>query len=190
MFFRNFFRFKQQEPTQSPPSGYKDLRLNKSTGNLVLIDSSGAEEVFATSADTAGTTTNDDAAVGQIGEFISSKSTGSGTALTTTENATIASISLTAGDWDVEGFLNFQESSASATQRSAGISLVDATLPTDDTTFYNTRETSETTQILPLVFPRKRISIAATTTVYLVGNAYFSAGTVNGFGELTARRAR
>jgi hypothetical protein len=51
-----------------------------------------------------GTTTNDDAAAGHIGEYVSSMVPGgTGPALTSGAASNITSISLTAGDWDVSG---------------------------------------------------------------------------------------
>jgi len=49
-----------------------------------------------------GTTTNDNAAAGQVGEYVSSTITGGASVALTPGVATnITSISLTAGDWDV-----------------------------------------------------------------------------------------
>jgi len=42
----NFLRFRRQAPTEKPPKGYYDLRVSKSTGNLVMVDEDGTETVI------------------------------------------------------------------------------------------------------------------------------------------------
>ena len=138
-----------------------------------------------------GTATNDNAAAGVVGEYTSSLvASGSAVSLTNNTTANITSISLTAGDWDVDGHVNFTETTSTVTARSAGLTSTSATVPTDGSEAFcgvQSTVTSETNSITP---SRKRFSLSATTTVYLVGRASFSAGTCTGFGQITARRAR
>lgn len=138
-----------------------------------------------------GTTTNDNAASLMVGEFVSSAiASGSAVSLTTATAANITSISLTAGDWDVEGNVNFSASTATVTGTSAGISSTSATLPADGTEAYSGVQVTLVSEVDSVTMPRKRISIAGTTTVYLVGKSTFSAGTVTAFGSISARRVR
>lgn len=138
-----------------------------------------------------GTTTNDSATAGNLGEFVSSAiASGSAVSLTTATAANVTSISLTAGDWDVEGNVNFSASTATVTGTSAGISSTSATLPTDGTEAYSGVQVTLLSELDSVTMPRKRISIAGTTTVYLVGKSTFSAGTVTAFGAISARRVR
>lgn len=140
---------------------------------------------------TAITTTNDNAAAGFLGQFLNSLvASGSAVSLTTATASNVTSISLTAGDWDVEGNVNFSETTSTVTARSAGISTTTGTLPTDGSEVPNGVQSTVTSEVNGISLPRKRVSIASTTTVYLVGKATFSAGTCVGYGQINARRVR
>ena len=142
-------------------------------------------------SDIVGTATNDNATAGNIGEHSSSLiASGSAVGLTTAIAANVTSISLTAGDWDVEGNINFVLGSATVTQKSGGVTSTSATVPTDGSEVFNGTQFTLTSVTDGLAIPRKRISISGTTTVYLVASATFSAGTVTAFGAITARRVR
>jgi predicted nucleic acid-binding protein len=66
------------------------------------------------------TQTNDSAAAGKVGEFITSNIVvGSAVALTTGTAANVTSVSLTAGDWDVCGEVDL---STAATTNVTGVS--------------------------------------------------------------------
>ena len=39
----NFLRFRRQAPVERPPKGFYDLRVSKTTGNLILVDEDGTE---------------------------------------------------------------------------------------------------------------------------------------------------
>lgn len=140
---------------------------------------------------TLGTSTNDNASAGNVGQsVIALLAVGSATTFTTTTAVNVLTISLTAGDWDVEANLNFNETTSTVTSRKASISIVSATQSSDGSECYNGVQSTVTSEINTITLPNKRISIAGTTTVYLVGTAVFSAGTCTGFGTLTARRVR
>lgn len=142
----------------------------------------------------AGTSTNDNAAAGDIGEFISSTiASGSAVSLTTATATNVTSISLTAGDWDVSGAGFTNPSLGNATAVLVGISLTSATLPSfnaGDTNYHAmvTTATDISTTVLP-VGPW-RVSVGSTTTVYLVGSVTFGSGTASMHGTLRARRVR
>lgn len=138
-----------------------------------------------------GTATNDNATAGNIGETLTSfLAAGSAASLTTATPANVLSISLTAGDWDVGGNLNLSLAGATATQFSAGIGTTSATIPSDGSEVYDGHPTTTLTSKTTLTPSSRRISLSATTTVYLVGSATFSAGTVGAFGGVWARRRR
>ena len=153
----------------------------------VFVDNS----LISKKAAKLGTATNDNASSGQIGEYISSTlATGSALSLTTATGLNIDTLSLTAGDWDVEGNININGSSATLTAFNGGITTSSITVPTDGTEVYSGVMTVVTSVVDGITIPRKRISIASTTNVYLVASATFSAGTVTGFGSISARRVR
>ncbi len=138
-----------------------------------------------------GTTTNDSAAAGKVGEFVQTLvAVGSPVALTTAIGANVASISLTAGDWDVVGNVNLSLAAATPTILQGAISETSATIPTDGSEVHSGTLGTAITVKDSIVLPRKRISIASTTTIYLVAKATFSAGGINSYGQISARRVR
>jgi hypothetical protein len=146
---------------------------------------------FSSTSGIIGTTTNNAAAAGSVGENITSTVlSGSAVTLTSTATSNITSISLTAGDWDVWGSV-WITLSGTGSQVKGGISTSSATLPSNlgqsglmqiattfTTGFSNGFPVGDTT-----------LSLATTTTVYLVINATFTVG-ATGFGFITARRVR
>ncbi len=136
-----------------------------------------------------GTSTNDNAAAGSVGEFVSSTVTlGSPVALTTATAANITSISLTAGDWDVSGNTNVLYTGAN-TVSIGWISTTSATLPDADKR-YQISITNAGTVVEAVGIATSRLSLAGTTTVYLSVSATFSTGGASGYGNIYARRRR
>jgi len=171
-----------------PPYPYAEQLAYDST-LAGMVRWSGAAWVPAHSR--KGTTTSDSAAAGDIGQSVSALvAAGSAAALTTNTGLNVTSISLTAGDWDVEGNVNLSAAAATITAMSAGITATSATVPADGSEIYNGQQTVTASMTTSLTMPRKRISIAATTTIYLVARSTFSAGAVSTFGSITARRVR
>lgn len=142
-----------------------------------------------------GTTTNNNAPAGDIGEVVTgSLAVGSATALVTATTKTIISISLTAGDWDVDGVVDFNEgATTSTTLLLFGASSTDNTLGADDTYasyVFVTAGAVTTAGNYRCVIPTQRFSISVTTTVYLVAQATFTVSTMTGYGTIRARRMR
>jgi hypothetical protein len=136
-----------------------------------------------------GTTTNDNAAAGSVGEFVSSiVSAGSAVSFTNNVDRNITSISLTAGDWDVQGSVFFNPSIAGSIVR-CWCSTTSATSP-DNSLMVQVNLASGTTANCGLTTPPLRISISGTTTVYLSARTVFSSGTSTGCGGIYARRVR
>lgn len=152
-------------------------------------------KTFQSGARIVGTTTNDNAAVGYIGEFLDAN--GAQTNYTgdmTWVNA--ASISLPAGDWDVQGFVSVDTAS------SATIDLLSLGLGTTSASAYPARQgvtfvESDGTRLfdvgranVDICTPTVRFSLASTTTVFLVSRAGFLTGTPRHQGFIRARRVR
>jgi len=134
-----------------------------------------------------GTTTNNNAAAGKVGEVISSAVLfASGVSLSTITSTNITSISLTAGDWDVYGFFRV-DFTVNAVEIYGWTSTTSATLPDA-----SLRAGIGGTGIGPYggAITPQRLSLSATTTVYLSTYANFSSGTATASGLLWARRAR
>jgi hypothetical protein len=155
-----------------------------STGNVV----------FSTSGKgIAGTTTNDNAAAGIVGEFVSATlGIAPGTALTTGVGTNLTSISLTAGDWDVFARAGMYNATAAVwTYFYGAISTTSGSFSSEDYSVEKPDGTAATISNFQFVVPSQRISIASTTTVYLVCSPGFTGGSgVIGFGSISARRVR
>lgn len=169
-----------------------DVNIYRSASNVLKTDDAlTVTGVITATGGVLGTATNNNATAGNVGEYVSSLiAVGSAASMTTATALNITSISLTAGDWDVEGNVNFTEGTATVSARSAGITSTSATVPTDGSEAYCGVQSTVTSETNTITLPRKRFSLSGTTTVYLVGSATFSAGTCSGFGSITARRVR
>jgi len=177
-----------------------DTLTNKTLTNPVLVTptlgaATATTVAFSpTTGGIIGTTTNDNASAGNVGEYVAS--TVGSTSITTTTQTNITTISLTAGDWDVYGEIEYlPAATTNITDLYASISLTSATL--DQTTFNYARTSYTSAGIVPgaskeniiKVGPR-RVSISSTTTIYLVGFADFTVSTLNTLGGIRARRIR
>jgi len=184
------------------PSDFK-LGFSSTTDSGGMIDTYFTRQsagVFGSHADLqftvsgggiVGTATNDNANAGRVGETISNAiASGSAVSLTTATTANVTSVSLTAGDWDVAGNVNFSASGATVTGAKAGLSSTSATVPSDGTECYSAAQLTTATATDTISVPRKRFSLSGTTTIYLPAQATFSAGSVGAFGSITARRVR
>jgi hypothetical protein len=139
-----------------------------------------------------GTTTNDAAIAGNVGECISSIITRTfAISLTSNTPANITSITLTPGDWDISA-VACRSGSGGGNAMSMGISTVSATMPSSDN-IGNTRFDTPTVSTLNsdacVSLPPVRVSLAANTVYYLVINTNFT-GPAGGWGRISARRVR
>lgn len=146
-----------------------------------------------------GTVTNDSAAAGNIGqEVVSTVPIGSAAALTSGVPSNVTSVSLTAGDWNLFSTVDYDLVGATVTDFKCGPSLTAATLPTQmgggglgaEALASQLSTLASRSNVMQIVASTTRLSIAATTTVYLVAQSAFSLGTVAAFGTLRARRGR
>lgn len=117
---------------------------------------------------------------------------GSAVALTTNVTANITSISLTAGDWDVTGIVQYTPAATtSITQLTQGASSTSATLGAQGSFSKFVTAANILTAVDPAWnLPTVRFSLTVTTTVYLVANATFTASTLAGYGTIRANRVR
>lgn len=155
------------------------------TPTIAIINNTGGVSI-------QGTNTNNSASSGYVGEYVTATlSSGSATSLTTAVAKTITSISLTAGDWDVYGYVNYvQAGTTNVTTLLTSLSLVDNTRGTEElvTSFGGSGITGGAN---PAGFtPFARMSLSGTTTVYLVARADFTVSTCSGWGSMRARRIR
>lgn len=146
-----------------------------------------------------GTATNDDAAAGNIGEYVSSTVlVGSEVGLITETTTDITSISLTPGDWDVRGAICFDVASTTVLNILIGwVSTSSATLPTAPNNggfFWN--QFANSGGLVPGAAPEcypvgiMRVSLAAAGSVYLSTRTAFTTSTLKAYGFIAARRVR
>lgn len=155
-----------------------------STGAFTTLSATGSITPSQT-AGIVGTTTNNSAAAGSVGEYIQANASGVG--LTSNTTANVTSISLTAGDWDLGGGISIIGSVANITDATGGANTTSATFGGFGTFFELTAAAfTNASQAIP----RQRILISTTTTVFLVARAIFLTGTVAASGLIHARRVR
>lgn len=151
---------------------------------------------FSSTSEIIGTTTNNNAAAGSVGEFISATiASGSAVAVTSNTALDITSVSLTAGDWDVWGVIYYKPDVG--TQVSVVYSSCSTTTASVDTTvgrFANQTYGNQVVQTYDpqttIICPTSRFSLSGTTTVYLVGLSVFTISTMTAYGGIFARRRR
>jgi hypothetical protein len=137
-----------------------------------------------------GTTTNDNANAGSIGEFRQTTTAGVPIASSVVTNAN--SISLTAGDWDVQGtaLFNITGGSFSASQWSIGISPTSGVFAGVGT-YASVNLVGNTGAGSAIVSPTVRVTLTTTTTYFQVASVTFPVGeTVTVSTLLRARRVR
>lgn len=138
-----------------------------------------------------GTVTNDSAAAGKWGEYISS-TTASGSVATSGQFGNAGQISLTAGDWDVSAVCEIGANGATVTLSQMAISVNSGNTTTDHVAGDN--------QIsLPVAIATNgtggsiasyRQSLTATTIVYVKVKSTFSIATPTRSCRISGRRAR
>jgi hypothetical protein len=174
--FRNFtsgaFKFQNA-------AGAATLSLDTS-GNVIVTGSITTSQT----AGIVGTTTNNDANTGSVGEYITANGANI-TVTTTAANGT--SISLTAGDWDVSAYSSSGGASAACTASQLGINTTSATLGSQAIDYI--QSANDVVNGASGSMFTKRISLSSTTTVYAVVKV--TAGTtVFTQIRLSARRVR
>lgn len=160
-----------------------------STSGLPLISNgSSALPSFAAlpASSINGSTSGSAPSAGVIGEQKTANANVS--PLTNNTPANIASVSLTAGVWDVSGMGVFY-GTITGTKFILGISSTSATLPGSDGINQVTKPTPPTgSSDAGLTVCPQRVTISGTTTYYLVAQGTFSLGTLGFQGIITATR--
>jgi hypothetical protein len=182
------------------------------TGNILLDARVGQQQSIKISTTgisgviIQGTATNDTAPAGRIGEVISgSRLRSNGLSLTTGTSATITSITLTPGDWEVFWAIGVRTGGATTLTTLVGaVSLTNNAVPSGDTQCVqdSSGQVSLSNQWagnpmspgaandLNIGGMPSRVSISTSTTYFLIINSSFAASTLIGYGSLQARRMR
>lgn len=141
-----------------------------------------------------GTSTNDSAAAGKIGELIESEiliAAAVPVLLLTDTNVT--SISLTAGEWDVEGIISTAPAAGTTTELVRGwVSSTSATSPAapNGGGYVQVGVAFGANSFQSLPIGKKHFRFASTTTVYLSTLLSFGVNTMGAYGYIRARRVR
>lgn len=168
------------------------------TGNETVGGTLGVTGAFTPSQTNGivGTTTNNNANAGSVGEMLSASTGTPGVSLSNGVQVNVLSLSLTAGDWECSGAVAYKfAGTTNYTLLAHGISTTSATL---DQTIGHMAVMVALSGVVPgaagldttVVVPSVRISIATTTTIYLVADASFTVSTLSAYGMLRARRVR
>ena len=174
---------------------FNGLRAFVETGNAFIVHQDGSWIDWGQLL-RLGTGSDDDAATGEIGEFLESEIADSAAvALTSGVTSNITSLTLAAGDWDVSGMVCFRPAVPTTISSMVGaFSTSSAVYPGHPNKGaairlqYPAGFTPNDDAVLGGL--RRRYSLAAPLTVYMVAVAYFSGGTLSGFGHMAARRVR
>lgn len=165
-----------------------------STGQVSMDQSLAVTSTGRVAGGLLGTTTGDNGCTGCIGEYLSSTTTpGSQVSLTSGAPSNVTSLSLTAGDWDVRGIVDYNPNGATVTSiYYAALNATASTLPTAPAdggmSLYNTTATAGATAYMPIT--PTRFSLSGTTTIYLIGQSSFTINTNAAYGFIGARRIR
>lgn len=173
-----------------------DTGFYRSAANEVSLALGGVriKTIAATGETTKGTTTNDNASAGYVGEYTSSNvAVASAVGLNSAVAADITSISLTAGDWDIWATIGNVPSAGSILTDIIGwIGVNSATLATTPNAGAYVEHAYSFAANASLVLPvgQIRLSLGSTTTVYLSMRTTHSVAGQAGYGFIAARRVR
>ncbi len=150
------------------PEAFMDVAIGRNAAGVLEVDSGtiGGKGflTFPSTGGIVGTVTNNSVDYGCVGELVQTL-VASGAAVSVT-NATvnITLISLSTGDWDVMGNVNFIDTGLTDTIQEAGISTTTATVPTDGSEVFSLAKGTTISGTNGITLPRKRVS--ATSASY------------------------
>lgn len=179
---------------QETSSGVPSWVTVSGTGTVTSVTCFGTAITSSGTCTTAGqipgVASNTSAAAGNIGEFvIANLPVASSVTLTSSSPVNIISISLTAGDWDVQGIGWVGTGGSTAvTASQVGISTTSATLPSLDSGALGSTGSLSASSNISKDTPVFRVIIGSTTTVYLVEQATFTSTAPVAWGQIRARR--
>jgi hypothetical protein len=148
---------------------------------------------FNSTSGIIGTITNDSAAAGSVGEYVSSTiAQASATSALNNTVTNITSISLTAGDWDVCGQTSWTATSSPVVNvLQGGINTSNSSMPTiGQYTSISPLTTAVQTADQTITVPCTRASLASTTSYYLNADQSVGSGSMKTYGTIWARRRR
>jgi len=145
----------------------------------------------STTAGIVGTTAADNAQAGSVGEYISNSA--SSVSLTSTVAINITSVSLTAGDWQCIGNIDYRPAgSTTATNYQGWMSTTSASAPSlpSSSGFLLSGVTFSAGSFIQQSVGSQRFNVSSTTTIYLSSDQVFSVSTNVADGFIGCRRER
>lgn len=128
------------------------------------------------------------ASAGHIGEYLSNQTTV--VSLTNGIAANITTLSLTPGDWDVEGIVQFNPAGTTVLfGQAASVSTASATVGAFGSLVSINLSAGTTGVGSALTLPKTRVNVSVATTVYAVATGSFTTSTCTASAFLRARRA-
>lgn len=181
--------------TQGTIFTVSDTNVSASTNTIYWQSQENANAVLSNRVISyTGTTTNDSVAIGYVGES-SECFVGAGVPISspgTGQYFDICSVFISSGDWDIYPQSCATQNAATITAWNGGIGTVsgnDTTNVTYGKTFAGSPPPVNAYDVCAPV-SKIRMSLTSGTTIYLKGDAIFSAGTPKGYGHLSTRRPR
>lgn len=182
----------------TPATASRTITFPDLSGNYSVVGTIGTQTITGQKTLSAaagnpihGTNTNDSAATGYIGEILEGKQTSATNFTTSGQYADLASVSLTAGDWIVDVFIDMNTNAAVMTDTRFGISSTsgnsDTGLTNGDTAgHFGTALGGFTSASVTGV----HIQLTGTTTYYLKYLAAYTGGPPQATGRITGVRIR
>jgi hypothetical protein len=154
------------------------------------INRANGQATFTQPLTIKGVTDGSNAAAGQVGEYFTQYQS-SGIAAGSGTGYNLASLSLTAGDWEVWGTVSFYGGSANIQAGIAWVNTVSGTPPSYGSNGYaQVGSTSTNANYITLPLSPLRFLNTSTTTMYLSATVVFGSGAVTLYGTISARRIR
>jgi hypothetical protein len=181
----------------TPASASRTVTLPDLGGNYDVVGTLATQSIagaktFTTQLIGAGTATNDNAAAGYIGERITSSVSNQAVG-TSGQYSDITSITLTAGDWDIDCVAWFNPNGATMTTIEFGIGTASGNSGTglsSGNTSNNIPLPTASGNTVGASIPGVRASLTGSTTYYLKQFLAYTVATPNVSGRITARRIR
>lgn len=179
-----FFLASSAKADLHGPSGGLTNNSSISSGTITTFNASSA-----TITHILGTTTNDNATIGSYGEYFSSSPAASVTGGSSNVFVNIATVTLTAGDWDISG-VGSESAGTTVTLISIALSQFSGNTLTDQVLGDNQVNLVIVGGGSSLTLPGWRQSLSATTIIYLKGLVTDTGGSPVWGGRISARRVR
>jgi hypothetical protein len=138
-----------------------------------------------------GVTDGSSASTGYVGQVITSSiDSAAAVDLASTAASDVTSITLTPGDWVVDGSVNFALNAATLSLGESAINTTSATITVDGREGYSGVVQTSASVTIGAPVPSRSISVSANTTVYLVALGTFAGTGCKAFGTIRAQRVR